>query len=282
MDKKDILYVVAALGIILVIAVVIKPAVTGQPVNLGIGALQIPGHPSSEVSLIPVTYTTNKAIPATSRLTTTTVQPSATSNSTVQTLGLISVSQYTAAPTPNSTSVFFDMNWTTIATISNKGSSGTSQTFYIPAAMWEIVYTISPMTPQVVASTQITATLGQGISYSGVQGAYSSFVPIFSIQVVDAGDPNRTVGTITPPGGIHPELWAGISPTTPAVGPGVTTRPKYAVIAATPTTPSTWVKPPWTETFMEGYHSYYFVITSQFINSYTIDVKVPTRYINST
>jgi len=37
MDKKDIIYVVGALGIILIIALVIKPAMTGQPVNTGIG-----------------------------------------------------------------------------------------------------------------------------------------------------------------------------------------------------------------------------------------------------
>ncbi len=36
MDKKDITYIIAAFAIILVIAFVIKPMATGQPVNTGI------------------------------------------------------------------------------------------------------------------------------------------------------------------------------------------------------------------------------------------------------
>ena len=36
MDKKDIMYGVAAVVIILVMALVVKPAMTGQPVNIGI------------------------------------------------------------------------------------------------------------------------------------------------------------------------------------------------------------------------------------------------------
>ncbi len=36
MDKKDITYIIAAFAIILVIAFVIKPIATGQPVNTGI------------------------------------------------------------------------------------------------------------------------------------------------------------------------------------------------------------------------------------------------------
>ena len=36
MDKKDIMYMVGALCIILIIALVIKPVMTGQPVNTGI------------------------------------------------------------------------------------------------------------------------------------------------------------------------------------------------------------------------------------------------------
>ncbi|OPX62602.1 hypothetical protein [Methanoregula sp. PtaB.Bin085] len=36
MDKKDIMYGVAAIAIILVMAVFVKPVITGQPVNTGI------------------------------------------------------------------------------------------------------------------------------------------------------------------------------------------------------------------------------------------------------
>jgi hypothetical protein len=123
-------------------------------------------------------------------------------------------------------------------------------------------------------STQITPTYGEGIAYSGIQGSYSVVNPVFTIQVMDAGDPNRIVRLITPPGGINPALWAGITPTVPTVTP----RPKYATIAPTPTLINTDPRP-WTEKFFEGQRSYYFIITSQYINSYKIEIRVPTRYI---
>ena len=82
----------------------------------------------------------------------------------------------------------------------------------------------------------------------------SEVFPSFSIQVIDADQPNRTVRTITPPGGLDAKLWAK----------GKDYDPR-----------------PWVEKFYEGVenHNYYFVITPHMIHSYRIDVMVPQRYI---
>ena len=36
---------------------------------------------------------------------------------------------------------------------------------------------------------------------------------------------------------------------------------------------------PWTEKFYEGQRSYYFIIKAESIQSYSLDIKVPTQYI---
>ena len=94
---------------------------------------------------------------------------------------------------------------------------------------------------------------------------------------MDAGDPNRIVRSISPPGGLDPDLWAGIikASTNPMVTP---TKSKYAEVSPTPTTIYTDPRP-WTEKFYEGQRSYYFIITSKYIDSYELDIRVPTRYI---
>jgi hypothetical protein len=93
---------------------------------------------------------------------------------------------------------------------------------------------------------------------------------------MDATDPNRIVRSISPPGGIDPDLWNGVAQQTPAVTS--TTPTKYTEVAAT-LTPSTTDPRPWTEKFFEGQRGYYFIINSQYINSYTIKILIPTRYI---
>ena len=93
---------------------------------------------------------------------------------------------------------------------------------------------------------------------------------------MDATDPNRIVRTISPPGGIDFNLWAGIAPTTPAVT--ITTFARYGTIQPTATTPSTDPRP-WLEKFYEGGRGYYFIVNSQNIGSYTIKILIPTKYI---
>jgi hypothetical protein len=280
MDKKDITYIIAAFCIILIIAFVIKPLATGQPVNTGIPVATTTGSVISETPL--VIYSN-----VTSIITTTpTPLPSPTTwNQMSQTVGFVNPDTYhlsSNSSVPQGTRINAtppDTKRTVYATISGK-YSGTTQIVNIPFPYWELSYTIDPtigpMSGPSIVSQQITPTLGNDASHSGISGSYGSVTPVFSIQVMDATDPNRIVRSITPPGGIDPNLWKGITPTTPAVTS--TTRPKYAVTAATPTLGN--IDPrPWTEKFYEGQRSYYFIINSQYINSYTLNILVPTKYI---
>lgn len=284
MDKKDITYIVAAFCIILVVAFVVKPIATGQPVNTGLSFNTPTPSPAStplvEYSNITAILTTNPTtIPTTAPPATT-----ATWNQKAQTVGFVNPATYQITPeqtTPMGTRINAsspDTNRTVYATISGK-YSGTTQVVSIPFPYWEISYTIDPMIGQksgnTIQSTAVTPTLGQGSSYSGIQGSYASVSPEFSIQVMDAADPNRIVRTITPPGGIDPDLWAGVTQTTPEV---TRTARKYAEIAETPTLSFTDPRP-WTEKFYEGQRSYYFIIDAKYLNSYTIRILVPTRYI---
>ena len=275
MDKKDITYIVAAFCFILVIAFVIKPITTGQPVNTGLSF----ATPVPSVNVTPIVVYSNVTAIATTRPT-----PVPTWNGKTQNISFVNPAKYqisTNQSLPQSTQINMsqqDNNRTVYATISGK-NSGTTQIINIPFPYWELSYTIDPMIGPmdgpVVQSTQITQTMGQGVSYSGIQGSYSVVNPQFSIQVMDATDPNRIVRTITPPGGIDPDLWEGITPTTPAA---TSTIPaKYATIEPTPTF-STDPRP-WLEKFYEGGRGYYFVINSQYIKSYTIKILIPTRYI---
>ena len=67
---------------------------------------------------------------------------------------------------------------------------------------------------------------------------------------MDAEDPNRIVRTITPPGGLDKSLWTGE--------------------AGDPR--------PWKEKFYEGARKYYFIIYAHSLNSYNLDIRVPTAY----
>jgi hypothetical protein len=279
MDKKDITYIVAAFCIILVIAFVIKPLATGQPVNTGIPVAATTEPIITETPLVVYANTT-------SMVATPSPTPKPTTwNQKAQTIGFVNPDTYhlsTNSSLPQGTRINAtppDTNRTVYATISGK-YSGTTQIINIPFPYWELSYTIDPvigpMSGPAIVSQQITPTLGNDVSRSGIQGSYGAVNPVFSIQVMDATDPNRIVRSITPPGGIDPDLWAGITPTTPAVTN--TARIKYAETAATPTLGNTDPRP-WTEKFYEGQRSYYFVINSQYIDSYTIRILVPTKYI---
>jgi hypothetical protein len=277
MDKKDITYIIAAFAIILVIAFVIKPLATGQPVNTGISF----ATPTPSVTATPlVVYAT-----VTSIIPTTSPTPVPTWNQKVQTVGFVNPENYhlsTNQSLPQGTRINAtqtDTNRTVYATISGK-YSGTTQVINIPFPYWELSYTIDPMigpmSGPTIQSIAITPTQGQDVSYSGIQGSYGSVSPQFSIQVMDATDPNRIVRSISPPGGIDPNLWAGITQATPAASS--TIPQKYTTIEPTPTLSSTDPRP-WTERFFEGQRGYYFIINSQYINSYTIKILIPTRYI---
>ncbi len=279
MDKKDITYIIAAFCIILVIAFIIKPIATGEPVNTGLTF----ATPVPSVNVTPLVVYSNITTILTTFPPTTPPTPVPTWNQKVQTVGFVNPGTYqisTNQSLPQSTPINAtqpDNRRTVYATISGK-YSGTTQTINIPFPYWELSYTIDPIpeSGSAVASFAITPTNGNGVSVSGIQSSFSTTKPQFSIQVMDATDPNRIVRTITPPGGIDLNLWEGIAYATPAVT--ITTPVKYQEIMPTPT-PSSTDPRPWLEKFYEGGRGYYFIINSQYINSYTIKILIPTRYI---
>ena len=245
MDKKSVMYTAGALVIILVLALVVKPMVTGQPLNTGLPVATTLQPPSPLITSpggnrTPFPQPSPTAPPAS-------VIPTWDRN--VMTIGFVDPSTYGITPgdpLPNGTR--FDPNpvntsTTSYAKISGK-YSGTTGIIKIPFPYWEIVYTVDP----------VTATepgLASGVSHSGVQGSYSGVIPEFTVLVTDAADPNRIVRTFSPPGGIDLDLWK-------------TNDPRR-----------------WTEKFYEGQRSYYFIITSKLLNSYSIDIRIPTKYIGA-
>jgi hypothetical protein len=278
MDKKDVMYAAAAIIIILAMALVVKPMMTGQPVNTG-----IPVRATTAViqnttiapvtSFIPTTVvTTPSPVP--------TPTPLPTWNEKVQTVGFVNSATYGVSLTvaiPNGTpfdNLPLNTSMTSYAKI-NGQFSGTTQVIKIPFPYWEIVYTVDPVAETKPGSVAVTGTKGSAVAYSGVQGSYSGATPLFTIQVMDAEDPNRVVRTISPPGGIDINLWKGIKGT---INPASTAKKGKETTSAD----TVYTDPrPWTEKFFEGQRSYYFIINSQLIKSYSIDIRVPTRYIGT-
>lgn len=287
MDKKDIMYIAAALVIVLVIALVIKPLATGQPIETGIPTpattqplIDIPAQSPSEY--IQSHMTTAAPVPTTSPTPVPTWNPNAAQSVAFvdpSTYGLSSNESTLSGRKINTTTI--DTSMTTFASISSStGAGGTTKIMYIPFPYWELEYTVTPtgeLKPSVESVVTVTPTEGsEGVSYShsGISGSYSTATPQFTIQVMDGDDPNRIVRTITPPGGINLNLWTG---KVEEVNTKETTRPHQKASLGSDFKA---VDPrPWTEKFYEGQRNYYFVITTQSLDSYSLTIKIPTRYI---
>jgi hypothetical protein len=280
MDKQDLYYGVAALVVILIIALVIKPIVTGQPVNTGIPVPTTTQKNFTSTTIVPgkiiqpnVTKTTIIPIPTTT--------PIPTWNpKTAQTIGFVNPSNYGLSlnqSIPQGTRIndtALNTSMTTIAKISlDDARGGTTNTMYIPFPYWELVYTVNPAGELKPSKVEVIATGGIGYSRSGVSGSYSTTQPQFSIQVMDGDDPNRIVRTITPPGGIDLDLWLGKKGEAKE-----NSQVNFKKVVDDPTFKA--VDPrPWTEKFYEGQRNYFFIITAQSLDSYSIEIRVPTRYI---
>jgi hypothetical protein len=285
MDKKAVMYGVLALVILLIIAFVIKPLATGQPVNIGLPSSATP-VPTPLIPLNPSGTVGTNGVPVTplqsqsqTLVATTVSTPVPTWNAQVKDVGFVDPSTYgltTNQTYPNSTridSVSPVVNMTSYATFSG-ALSGTTQIMYIPFPYWELWYTVDPQPERKTTQVSITPTLGSGASASGISGSYTTVKPQFTLQVMDANDPNRIVRVISPPGGIDLNLWMGVAPTTPA-----NSVLKQRPTAAQTIDPKTLDPRPWKEKFFEGQKDYYFIINSQNLKSYKIDIKVPTKYI---
>ena len=134
---------------------------------------------------------------------------------------------------------------------------------------------MGPMSGPAIQSIAITPTLGQGLFVQRHTGIVWQREP----AILDPGH-----GCIRPQPYCPDHLTPG-GDRSQSLGrhhPGNTGQPansqKYAAIQPTPT-PSSTDPRPWLEKFFEGQRGYYFIINSQYINSYTLKILIPTRYI---
>lgn len=275
MDKKDIMYMAGALCIVLIVALVIKPVVTGHPVNTGIPVAPTP-QPVKPVTTrdpgetgIPVTTVITTPIP--------TPTPVPTWDSNVKKVDFVDPLSYGISMNqslPGGTridNVLVDTNMTTFATLSGQ-YSGTSQIINVPFPYWEIWYEVEPAGAMggkgmTLGSSSVAGPKQSGVKGIGsaqvIQGSYSVTNPAFTLQVMDADDPNRIVRTITPPGGLDKDLWSGKSVTG-----------DYSDATTIIEDPR-----PWKEKFFEGQKKYYFIINAHSLTSYSLELRVPSTYI---
>lgn len=253
MDKKDGFIFLVGIICIVVVAVVVQPMVTGEEPDLGIPYIPgvpglggerapAPAPPPTPVPLgqitIPHPSTVDGAAPG--------ERPEVVWDGTPIQLGYVDPSTYHLmrpdTHIPARRPIEFDdpvPELATYATFSGAGigTSGTSlitEVFRIPFPRWELWYTIEPsLSPDSMARSDGTETY------------FASAFPRFTITVMDADDPGRTVRTISPGGIIDEQLWRDRDPR------------------------------PWKEKFFEGGRNYYLIVERRLIDSYQIDIKVP-------
>ncbi len=261
MEKRDVMMVILGLVIVLVVAFVVKPAITGKPVDMSV-PVTIPGIATPTPTPDPVAaddsyakYKASQNLPQTTVVPTSTPTPVPSWGGQSTGLGFVDPARYNLTPTPTPiphTGIFSQTGESesdpliTYVTIEGK-DPGLTQPISMPFPYWELRYTVNPYETTFTGTTENKA--------AGVASSVGTEVfPSFSIQVVDADQPNRTIRTITPPGGLDTALWKK----------GKEYDPR-----------------PWVEKFYEGVenHKYYLVITPHMIHSYRIDVMVPARYV---
>ncbi|MDD1699545.1 MAG: hypothetical protein LUQ04_02000 [Methanoregula sp.] len=265
MDKKAVMYAVGAMAIILIVALVIKPIATGQPLNTGLSI------PTTIETINPVETATSSARDHLSVPVTAATSPAPTTiptwDANVKKVEFVDPSSYGISMNlslPNGTridSVPRNTSRVLFAKITGQYSA-TTQVMHMPFPYWEIWYSVEPAgkmggKDQKLSSSTVTGPEGSGISKTVIQGSFSVITPTFTLQVMDADDPNRFVRTITPPGGLDSTLWKS------GTGSGID--------ASDPR--------PWKEKIFEGRKNYYFVIYAQSVDSYTIEIRVPAEYI---
>jgi hypothetical protein len=245
MEKRDTAILIAALVIVMVMAVVVKPILTGEAPDLSLPFQATPTPtPTPVPTAIPELPDWAKEMNSPPTAATT---PSPTWSGQSQSLGFVSTGSVVETPTfthlPEVTQE--KENLLPYATIQSEGG-GITQSILMPFPYWELHYTVNPW-DTAFSGTTSNKEAGQA-DFLG-----SEVFPSFIIEVRDASD-NSLVRTIVPEGGIQAELWKK----------GEEYDPR-----------------PWVEKFYEGTTSrtYYFVIKPHMIRSYSLKVMVPDRYL---
>ena len=257
MEKEDYQWLILALGILLVVGVIIKPALTHEEPNFQIPQLPelpplrmptplaiVTTQPVTKVPTQRVTTIATQAPPDVMPATTT--QPISTSTPvwTLQTVQFVDPRTYNVSlqsvqyrNLSQTQSPYRITDYTSLLASPITGQySGTTQVINIPFPYWELWYTVETASPDLRGQTESLSS-------------YSTVLPTFSIDVVDADNLSSIVRTITPPGSLDPSLWQKDDPR------------------------------PWKEKFLEGNNQYYFIIKANMLSSYSIDIKFPTSYL---
>ena len=281
MQKEDYQWVIVALGVLVVFALIIEPVATNEPPNFSLPDLPampaMPVLPSAPhtVTTPPATMATPQPVTAVPTPVATVSSPPASTpvpaqtalvwNGSTQTVGFVDPSTYNVSLTTYTPRQFANQsaqpkeqsrNYTSLLKAPITGQfSGTTQVVGIPVPYWELWYTIEPTLSDMSklgdasgGSYVIQPTQGQGVSASGAQGSYSTVKPTFTVDIMEANT-SRLVRSVTPWGSIDPSLWKDNDPR------------------------------PWKEKFFEGQKSYYFIIKAGSIKSYSLDIKVPNNYL---
>ena len=257
MDKKSIMYAIGALVLILIVALVIKPVMTGQPLNIGLPRASTPLPTTPVTTPGPVDISYGVITPTSTPVPT----PVPTWDKNVTKVAFVNPSSYGVSlnqSLPNGTridSVGRNTSRIIFATVSGQYSA-TTQVIHIPFPYWELWYTVEPAGKMGGKDQKLGSSIvkgAEGISHSFVQGSFSVITPKFILQVMDADDPNRIVQIITPPGGLDSTLW---------------------IQSDTQSDPR-----PWKERFFEGQKNYFFIINTQALSSYNIEIRVPAEYL---
>ncbi len=257
MDKRSALMAVLALAIVLVIALVVKPQLTGKPVDTSI-TIPFAPTPTTEPTRLPTPQATSRTVTMTATATVPTANPTWDGRS--KNLGVAPAAVTTPAGhglPPLTETTVPEQQMVAYATI--KGDrGGTTEAIRMPFPYWELEYTCDPWERYV--ATMETPKMA---SVSGFTA--SEVFPSFTIQVRDAAHPEQVVRTVQPPGGLDEDLWEREDTKTSGDdGPAIEYDPR-----------------PWVEKFYEekGDRSYFFVIEPRMISSYEIRVMVPAQYI---
>jgi hypothetical protein len=228
MERQDVVFLAIALCIVIIIALVVKPVLSGESIG------ELPFLPNSSRQAPPTQTVIPTPLPPTSIPPTAPTAPTPTPpwDGTVHQVGFvdpstyhIDLSEYTPGTGVQPSTPPPSRQMVTYAVIQGRWS-GTTEIITIPFPYWEMHYTVTELT----------------------EPGY--VFPSINIQVMDADDPNRFVRIVNP-GILDPRNWKENDPR------------------------------PWVERFFEGGRNYYFVITTRFVRSYSLEIKVPKQYMES-
>ncbi|HWQ66593.1 MAG TPA: hypothetical protein VN372_06960 [Methanospirillum sp.] len=300
MEKRDLIVIAIAIFIVLVMAIYIKPLVTGKEVKLipdEISALfgakkQTPADNNTSITNISL-YDNNTSvrnitsvINATPNLTNTSKPeptPPPSWNGSPVTIGLQDTGSagamyprnYPASTNPIYSFSQASADLKNFSEISGQYSAKTNS-FYIPSGYWEIWYTVDlkeDLQDAIITKKAATTKNTDGTKVVPEQTNSISIVnPQFEITVKNA-DSGSVVRTIIPPGGLNPSIWKGDF-AKPGSLRNTTSSTSSSTSTSTTDTKKNWDPRPWKEKFFEGYRTYFLDITAQNLISYKVDIKV--------